>query len=337
MFAARRIAHNSKLAAVADAGGAAAIAAVSRCSKRSLCTAAKPKPFPCGHQPLIFLADAFTKTPFHGNPAAVTLIPQKHKASEKWMQSVAMEMNQAETAFVSPIEKPDKKESEMHFDLRWFTPLAEVDLCGHATLATAKVLVSEGHVLSSQTIHFHTRSGVHKADFSGSEGELQDIMLTFPREGVRGVSIEDMDYIAETFKAKDKGPVPIVWMGETRFDYFIELASPADVSNFQPDLESIQKLNKRGVIVTAKGNTTDYDYICRFFAPQIGIPEDPVTGSAHCALAPYWMKKLGKGSLMGYQASKRGGLVNCTVLDDNVLLQGGGVVTMKGELQLLVL
>ena len=227
--------------------------------------------------------DAFTDRPFAGNPAAVFLLSTTR--DDSWMQSVAREMNLAETAFL--VRRSDG------FDLRWFTPLCEVDLCGHATLASAHTLWEDGHLTDDASARFHTRSGVLTA-------ERRDglIWLDFPSTPAKPAS-------PPPELVKGLG-VPLGFVGRTPFDYLAEVNSEETLRALKPDLTSLGTLPVRGTIVTARSSTPGYDFISRFFAPAAGVPEDPVTGSAHCALAPFWAERLGRSELTGYQASPRG-------------------------------
>jgi predicted PhzF superfamily epimerase YddE/YHI9 len=253
--------------------------------------------------------DAFTDRPFTGNPAAVCLLPSPRDST--WMQHVAQEMNLAETAFL--VRRPDG------FDLRWFTPALEVDLCGHATLASAHVLWDEGHLPASKTAQFHTRSGRLTASRRGSM-----IWLDFPATPSRPVDVppELRDGIRE----------PMLYVGRTSFDYLVELESELQVRSLEPDLGALARLGTRGVIVTAGSADPAFDFVSRFFAPGSGIAEDPVTGSAHCGLGPFWAARLGKKELVGYQASSRGGAVRVRLDGDRAHLGGYAVTVLRGEL-----
>jgi PhzF family phenazine biosynthesis protein len=261
-----------------------------------------------GHHPFTQV-DAFTDRPFAGNPAAVFLLPSAR--DEGWMQSVAREMNLAETAFL--VRRSDG------FDLRWFTPLCEVDLCGHATLASAHTLWEDGHLVDGASARFHTRSGVLKA-------ERHDglIWLDFPATPA---------VPAPTPPELQQGlGVPLRFVGRTPFDYFAEVDGEETVRALKPDLTPLAQLPVRGIIVTGRSSTPDYDCVSRFFAPAAGVPEDPVTGSAHCALAPFWAERLGRSELTAYQASPRGGVVRLRLAGDRVLLGGKAVTVVRGEL-----
>jgi PhzF family phenazine biosynthesis protein len=257
----------------------------------------------------ITTADAFTDQAFAGNPAAVCLLDAPR--SDTWMQSVAREMNLAETAFL--VRAGDE------FGLRWFTPTVEVDLCGHATLASAHVLWEEGYLDPASEARFHTRSGL-------LIGTRQDgwIALDFPT--TPPAPIEPPPDLTRGLGA------PIKFAARTPFDYFVELESEAAVRKLTPDLGLLAGLGTRGVIVTSRSANPGFDFVSRFFAPGAGVPEDPVTGSAHCALGPFWGERLGKASLVGYQASARGGVVRVTVRGDRVLLGGQAVTVLRAEL-----
>ena len=253
--------------------------------------------------------DAFTDTPFTGNPAAVCLLPAPR--DERWMQSVAREMNLSETAFL--VRAADG------YDLRWFTPSVEVALCGHATLASAHVLWEEGHLPSSRQARFHTRSGRLTGDRAGDWIELD-----FPAK--REEAAPAPAGLAEALGVTPK------YVGKNQFDYLVEIDGEAAVRRLTPNHTALAALPVRGVIVTSRADSADYDFVSRFFAPGSGIPEDPVTGSAHCALGPYWQSRLGKSDFLAYQASPRGGVVRVRVLGDRVKLGGKAVTVLRGEL-----
>jgi PhzF family phenazine biosynthesis protein len=228
------------------------------------------------------------------------------------MQLVAREMNHAETAFL--LVRPD------HVALRWFTPLVEVDLCGHATLASAHVLWESGRVAKDATIRFRTRSGMLTATRDDDW-----IQLDFPALFATSADIPPgLDGVLGTaIKAAAK----------SRFDLLVEVASEDVVRELKPDLSQLARQPYRGIIVTARSTTEDeYDFVSRFFAPQVGVPEDPVTGSAHCVLAPYWGERLGHTRMIGRQLSARGGIVKVEVKGDRVILGGQAVTTVRGEL-----
>jgi PhzF family phenazine biosynthesis protein len=253
--------------------------------------------------------DAFSAAPFAGNPAAVCLLPAAR--DDVWMQAVAREMNLAETAFL--LRCGDE------FGLRWFTPAVEVDLCGHATLASAHVLWEEGHLDPAAEARFHTRSGLLRAT-----RQTTWITLDFP--ATPPVQCDPPPEITQAIGA------PSRFVARTRFDYLVELESEAAVRGLRPDLALLAGLGGRGVIVTSRAQSPGIDFVSRFFAPAVGVPEDPVTGSAHCALGPLWGERLGKTSLVGYQASPRGGVVRVALAGDRVLLGGQAVTVLRAEL-----
>ena len=257
----------------------------------------------------ITTADAFTGTAFAGNPAAVCLLPAPR--DDAWMQAVAREMNLAETAFLLRCGN--------EFGLRWFTPAVEVDLCGHATLASAHVLWEEGHLNRAAEARFHTRSGLLAA-----RRDADWITLDFPATPPAACELPP-----ELARALGASPRLVL---KTPFDYLAELESEAAVKSVAPDLGAIARLGGRGVIVTSRAATRGFDFVSRFFAPAAGVPEDPVTGSAHCALGPLWGERLGKTSMVGYQASPRGGVVRVTLAGDRVLLGGQAVTVLRAEL-----
>jgi predicted PhzF superfamily epimerase YddE/YHI9 len=244
-----------------------------------------------------FLVDAFTSSAFAGNTAAVVLLDAP--ADPVWMQSVAAEFKHSETAFVvTGGEGPSP--------LRWFTPAAEVDLCGHATLATA-------HVLGGDQV-FSTRSGE---------------LACRAEDGWAA-----MDFPADVPEASgdDPGISDAVFVGRGVTDILVVLGDAASVRGFEPDLPTLAKLDARCVIVTAPGDVDGVDFVSRVFGPAVGVDEDPVTGSAHCTLAPYWAARLGRHELVGEQASERGGLVRMILNGDRVRLSGQAVTIASGEL-----
>jgi PhzF family phenazine biosynthesis protein len=225
------------------------------------------------------------------------------------MQAVAREMNLSETAFL--VRRPDG------FDLRWFTPTVEVDLCGHATLASAHTLWEEGHLAAGAQARFHTRSGLLTADRVGDWIELD-----FPAK--RESPAPAPEGLAAALGAEPK------YVGKNAFDYIVELDSEATVRTLTPNHAELAKLPVRGVIVTSRA--ADYDFVSRFFAPGSGVAEDPVTGSAHCCLGPFWSARLGKTAFLAYQASPRGGVVRVRVAGDRVQLGGQAVTVLRGQL-----
>ncbi|HEX2062506.1 MAG TPA: PhzF family phenazine biosynthesis protein, partial [Thermoanaerobaculia bacterium] len=229
--------------------------------------------------------DAFTSERFRGNPAAVCLLDRERDA--QWMQDVAAEMNLSETAFLLP--------REGGFSLRWFTPAVEVALCGHATLASAHALWEEQVLAPTDVARFHTKSGLLTAE---KRGDLIELDFPATREE-RSAPLEGL--------LESLGVTKPVYVGRNKFDYIVEVASEDVVRSLDPDHATLRKIPVRGVIVTSRAQTTDADFVSRFFAPGSGIDEDPVTGSAHCCLTPYWSSRLGKAEMLAYQASRRGG------------------------------
>jgi PhzF family phenazine biosynthesis protein len=258
----------------------------------------------------LFQVDAFTEDAFAGNPAAVCLLAGPAEA--RWMQSVASEMNLSETAFLEP--RP------AGYGLRWFTPVAEVGLCGHATLASAHVLYETGLAAPAEPVRFETASGLLTAD--RDDGLL---VLDFPARPA-----EPAPPAAGLLDAL--GAASPVWTGRAMDDIMVVLASEDEVTGLQPDTTTLDRLTTRGVIVTAPASRPGADFVSRFFAPAVGIAEDPVTGSAHCTLAPYWAARLGRAELTGYQASARGGTIRVRVRGDRVLLAGHAVTVFSGQL-----
>ena len=232
----------------------------------------------------VYVVNAFASQPFKGNPAAVVPLGSADQIDDETRASIAAEMKHAETAYVVLRDEPN------HYNLRWFTPSVEVALCGHATLASAHALWSTG---VEGPLFFHTKSGVLTAR-RGAER----IILSFPAYDVTAAELP----FAPSFLSRP------VFVGKYSFDWFVELESPEDVRRLVPDFAEIERMGLRGLLVTAKGDG-GYDCVSRFFAPQSGIPEDPATGSTHCALGPYWSAKLCKQELLCYQASQRGGEV----------------------------
>ncbi len=260
----------------------------------------------------IYQVDAFTNKPFAGNPAAVCILPQPGDA--RWMQQVATEMNLSETAFLY--------KQEDGFSLRWFTPAVEVDLCGHATLASAHILWETGHLQANEQAQFFTRSGLLTAerkgdwiemDFPAKEAEQTDAPPNLLQ--ALGISAQDTQYI-----------------GKNVFDYLVEVASEDIVRGIQPNFTLLSTVPARGVMVTSRASTPGYDFVSRFFGPQVGVNEDPVTGSAHSCLTPYWSQKLDKQEMVAYQASPRGGILRVRANGDRVQLGGQAVTVLRGEL-----
>lgn len=257
----------------------------------------------------IIQVDAFTDRRFTGNPAAVCIVSDD--VEEWWMQDLAREMNLSETAFLLPHEDG--------YDLRWFTPTTEVDLCGHATLASAHVLWEDGHLGPGETARFHTRCGLLQADRRG-----EWIEMDFPAEPA-----EPVDAPSRIVAALGVEPR---WIGRNQFDLLVELEDEKAVRALRPDMAVLRSIPARGIIVTSPAVSDRFDYVSRFFAPRVGVDEDPVTGSAHCALAPFWSERMGRESLVGYQVSARGGIVRTRWRGDRVVLGGQAVTVMRGEL-----
>ena len=267
------------------------------------------------------LVDAFTDQPFAGNPAAVCFLPGPADAA--WMQRVAREMNQAETAFLYADAPGASGTADVQttstFHLRWFTPTVEVALCGHATLASAHVLWEAGLAPRGRSIAFHTQSGVLSAAEQADRIEL-DFPTTPPQPG---------EAPAGLLEALGVQPV---YVGFSKFDCLVEVESPDMVRQMSPDHALLRTLPVRGVIVTSVSDDPRFDFISRFFAPGSGIDEDPVTGSAHCVLGSYWAARLGRTRFTAYQASPRGGIIGVVVNGDRVCLSGQAVTVLRGEL-----
>jgi PhzF family phenazine biosynthesis protein len=258
---------------------------------------------------IIIQIDAFTDRPFRGNPAAVCIL-SRHR-DDTWMQNVAREMNLSETAFL------EKKEDG--FNLRWFTPAVEVELCGHATLASAHALWEIGYLDPKEQARFFTKSGLLTAALTDD-----CIEMNFPVEPETAAS-------APPDLSSALG-VGFTYVGKNRFDYLVEIDSEESIRRINPDFALLATIPMRGVIVTSPSSSTEYDFVSRFFAPQVGVNEDPVTGSSHCCLGPYWGARLGKHETVGYQASSRGGIVRVRMDKDRVYLGGQAVTVLRGEL-----
>lgn len=260
------------------------------------------------HVPILQV-DAFTAEPFTGNPAAVCLLPSPRDA--EWMQRVAAEMNLSETAFL--IRRGDA------FDLRWFTPATEVDLCGHATLASAHALWELGELPRGAMAEFHTKSG--RLTATQEDGWIE---LDFPATPPSPAELPDG--LAEAIGARPH------YVGKSRFDYLLEVGDERTVRELKPDLARLATLPVRGVIVTSRASSEGCDFVSRFFAPAAGVDEDPVTGSAHCCLAPYWRDRLGRTTFVARQVSPRGGTLRIRLDGDRVKMQGQAVTVLRGEL-----
>jgi PhzF family phenazine biosynthesis protein len=254
--------------------------------------------------------DAFTSQAFRGNPAAVCLLDGDR--SEAWMQHVAAEMNLSETAFL--LRRDDG------FSLRWFTPAVEVALCGHATLAGAHALWEERLLDANETARFHTKSGLLTATRIGDWIELD-----FP--ATREERAEPPEGLLDALGIREA-----VYVGRNTFDYLVEVASEDELRELDPDHGRLRKIPVRGIIVTSRPSSSDFDFVSRFFAPGSGVDEDPVTGSAHCCLTPYWASRLGKNEMVAFQASQRGGVVRVRLEGDRVKLGGQAITVLRGEL-----
>jgi PhzF family phenazine biosynthesis protein len=257
----------------------------------------------------IYIVDAFAERPFQGNPAAICAL--EAPADAGWMQRVAAEMNLSETAFVHPIDAG--------FNLRWFTPRVEVDLCGHATLATAHILWEQKLAPAGEAIRVHTKSGPLTCVAAGGRIELD-----FPAEPQHAVAPHSELALA-------LGAEPL-YVGRNRFDILAEFPSDEAVAQLRPDFTRLEAIPARGIIVTARSSDPRFDFVSRFFAPAVGVNEDPVCGSAHCCLGPFWSAKLNKTDLVGHQISARGGIVGVRVLGNRVVLSGSAVTVLEGQL-----
>jgi predicted PhzF superfamily epimerase YddE/YHI9 len=256
----------------------------------------------------LFQVDAFADRPFSGNPAAVCLLPGP--ADAVWMQHVAAEMNLSETAFLH-------SEGDA-YRLRWFAPAAEVDLCGHATLASAHVLWEQGRLCPEQPARFQTRSGLLTAVRRGDAVELD-----FP--GKPAEACTTPEGLLEALAVLPR------FFGKSQFDYVVELESEAAVRAVTPDFARLAALPVRGIIVTASA-APPFDFMSRFFCPAVGVNEDPATGSSHCTLGPFWRERLGKDEMTAFQASPRGGVIGVAVTGARVRLRGKAVTVLRGEL-----
>ncbi|MCK1993732.1 PhzF family phenazine biosynthesis protein [Peribacillus muralis] len=257
----------------------------------------------------IYFINAFSKEKFKGNPAAIVFLSEKR--SEEWLKSLAAELNQPITTFIRP-------KGGNNYQLRWFTPINEIDLCGHGTLGAAHVLWSEGFSSSESAIYFHTQAGLLRSDLSG-----QQIILKF--------NIKESTKTEVTEKLKRVIQLPIKDAAWAEDRYILELENQDMVHKAVPNLEAIKELDGPGIIITSIGSGK-YDFVSRVFAPKIGINEDYVTGSAHCALASYWGYRLNKKEFMAYQDSKRGGEIKLKIMGEKVELIGDCITLLKGEL-----
>jgi PhzF family phenazine biosynthesis protein len=267
-----------------------------------------------------FVVSAFSTDWRGGNPAAVCVL--NDGLGDDVLQAIAAQNNLSETAFIQRAELDHASKHELCLSLRWFTPTAEVDLCGHATLATAHVLYHHLGVSGDAVLNFATRSG-HLQACLQAHLDTAEIGLDFPGCESTRVALEPGAWSA-------LGPIEPgeVWAGE---DYLLVYENPETVQALTPAIDKLQRLERRGVIVTASTEGGEDDFVSRFFAPKVGVDEDPVTGSAHCQLLPFWSKRLGKTSLSGWQASTRGGRVRGEVVGDRVMLKGQAVTFSVGE------
>ena len=255
-----------------------------------------------------FQIDAFASRPFEGNPAAVYVLQDVR--DEEWMQAVAAEMNLSETAFL--LARDDG------FDLRWFTPEVEVDLCGHATLASAHALWATGLVENDHPIRFHTRSGILVCSRRGDFVEMD-----FP--ATRAQQVEPPEGLLQALGVNPS------YVGRSKFDKFVVVEAESVVRALMPDFAKLREIPMRGVMVTSLSDDPNFDFVSRYFAPAVGIDEDPVTGSAHCCLGPFWSERLRKAELTAFQASSRGGVVTMKVEGDRVVLGGQAVTVLEGH------
>lgn len=259
----------------------------------------------------LFQVDAFTNRPFLGNPAGVVLLDAPRPDS--WMLSVAREMNLSETAFLLSEGKV--------YRLRWFTPAVEVTLCGHATLASAHILWEQGLLSADETAVFETLSGRLTAKRT-SDGW---IALDFPARLCEPA-------IPPQGLLESLGIERAVYTGKYKEDYLIELENEDALRALKPDFIRLQQVETRGVVVTAKASRGEYEVVSRFFAPAVGVNEDPVTGSAHCAVAPYWSAKLKRDTMLAFQASARGGVLRIRHAGKRVILEGQAVTVFTASL-----
>jgi PhzF family phenazine biosynthesis protein len=258
----------------------------------------------------IFKVDAFTDKPFSGNPAGVCIMPEER--DDQWMQSVAREMNLSETAFLVSRDEG--------YNLRWFTPVVEVDLCGHATLASAHILFEKEYLKQDTLARFYTRSGLLTAC-----KRVDRIELDFPKQPPTPAPTPPG--LVESLGVKPK------FIGKNDLYHVVEVDSESIVRDLKPDFGRLVSVPVDGVAVTSSATTEGFDFVSRFFAPRFGINEDPVTGSSHCALGPFWQDRLHKSELVAYQASIRGGVIYVRVTPSRVFLGGRAVTILQGELR----
>ncbi|GIM45316.1 phenazine biosynthesis protein [Collibacillus ludicampi] len=258
----------------------------------------------------LYIIDAFTNEPFKGNPAAVCLLEERK--GDQWMQNVAMEMNLSETAFLYPLKDG--------YELRWFTPVKEVDLCGHATLASAHYLWETGIEPKGKELRFLTKSG-----WLSAKMDEDWIELNFPLEKVEPCKVPE--------PLEDALGVELLFVGSNRMDVLVEVESERQIRELQPNFTKLATIKARGILVTSRAEEEPFDFVSRCFFPAVGVNEDPVTGSAHCALAPYWQSKLGKNHFLAKQLSVREGILKVQIQEGRVLLAGQAVTVVKGELR----
>ncbi len=258
---------------------------------------------------IVYQVDAFRTEPFLGNPAGVCLLSSA--PSDEWMQGIAREMNLSETAFVTAL--PDGE-----FSLRWFTPNSEVKLCGHATLASSHVLWERGLLNATSPARFQTLSGLLIAQKNGPE-----ITLDFPAKPA--VEAEPAPGLLNALGAE------ATFVGRSDSDYLVQIESPETLRHLRPNFAALLEVPVRGTIVTCKSDDAQFDFLSRFFAPVVGIDEDPVTGSAHCTLVPFWSAKLGRTKFVACQVSPRGGVLSLELKGDRVSLSGKAVTTGQRE------
>jgi predicted PhzF superfamily epimerase YddE/YHI9 len=256
-----------------------------------------------------FVVDAFTDRSFAGNPAGVVLLDEWK--DDRWLQNVAMELNLSDTAFLVA--------NANGFDLRWFTPSAEIDLCGHATLASAVVFADLGNLADRCSLTFSTRSGALNVERYGSF-----FLMDFP--ALTAAPCQPPLGLLESLGRKAQ------YVGQSEFDFLVEFESESVVRSIRPDFNTLATVKCRGVVVTARSDNAEFDFVSRFFAPAVGINEDPVTGSAHCLLGSYWRPRLGKSKMTAYQASSRGGVVQVELRGDRIMLGGKGIIFARGDI-----
>jgi PhzF family phenazine biosynthesis protein len=297
----------------------------------------------------IFIVDSFSKIPFCGNPAAVCILDNTFQLDDIIMQKIAREMNLSETAFVKKID--NNKEIKNYFHLRWFSPTVEVPLCGHATLATAHILLTEfPHLIEDHNeiiLNFQTLSGILSVKKSFIQNSIINhnyittLQMNFPQGNPLKVQLSEdiIQNILKYFGIQRDDCIIDIWHCSVTRKLLIEVDNIQIIQNLNPSFDQLMKinfnnLNVKGIIITTKGgieNFENYDFISRYFAPWLGIPEDPVTGSAHTVLIVYWSKKLDKKKLRAFQASPRGGELYLEIYDENrCVIEGNAITVLKG-------